>query len=120
MLSRSVKHQQDLRINAILDTLMGLNFASNPEGIEELERSLHKLGMSFADLKSFSSEELNAHLRKFNLGWGQFERFADILLIWSDHQGMEGFKEKSKAIYGYIQQESKMFSFEIFHKMNQI
>lgn len=120
MLSKGMQNEQDQRINSILEKLMTLTFVPDPEGIQNIEVYLHKLGMSFQDLKEFSSEELNAHLRKFNFGWDHFERFADLLLVWSSNEGLIGFKEKAKGMYLYIQSESKSFSFEIMNKINQL
>ena len=120
MLSKGMQNEQDQRINSILEKLTTLTFVPNPEGIQNIEKYLHKVGMSFQDLQDFSSDELNAHLKKFNFGWDHFERFADLLLVWSSNEALLGFKEKAKEMYLYIQSESKSFSFEIMNKINQL
>lgn len=48
------------------------------------------------------------------------EQFADILARLSAKPGLEPLKEKAIALYNFIQQGSKMFSFEIAGKITAL
>lgn len=118
MLNKGLQSEQDQRINGVLEKLTTLSFLPDTDQIEKLEQLLHKIGMWRVDLKNFSPEELNLHLKKFNFNWEQLEQFADILVKWSVAE--PDFRIKGKAMYVFIQEESKMFSFEIMNKISHL
>ena len=72
--------------------------------------------MNVESLNNFKEEELIVHLQRLHLDWNQLELFADFLVDFSKESQFD-FSQKAIAIYNYIQQESKMFSFGIFNKI---
>ena len=113
-LSLGLRDEENERINNILNKLMELAFV--PEGWlkDDAEPLLMQVGLTYESLDAMSGEELNAHVTKFHFDWANMERFADMLAA------NPGFKSKAVALYDFIQTESKMFSFDIFNKINAL
>jgi tRNA A37 methylthiotransferase MiaB len=88
----------------------------NLEDLLYLENELKDLGMNIESLREFDEKELITHLERLHFDWNHFELFADFLLAFSKESQFD-FQEKAIAIYDYVQQESKIFSFEIFKKL---
>jgi hypothetical protein len=88
----------------------------NLEDLLYLENELKDLGMNIESLTEFSEAELIIHLERLHFDWNQLEQFADFLINSSKENPFD-FSKKAIAIYNYIQQESKTFSFEIFNKI---
>ncbi|KFC61177.1 hypothetical protein FEM08_00160 [Flavobacterium gilvum] len=88
----------------------------NLEDLLFLENELKDLAMNVESLQEFEEEELIIHLQRLHLDWNQLELFADFLVAFSKDSQFD-FKEKAIAIYNYIQQESKVFSFGIINKL---
>ncbi len=120
MLNKGLRSEEDQRINSILQKLMTLVFLPENWDESDLSTELHKIGMSVEDLCNFDSDTLNRHLIKFNFDWKQLEEFADALVVLSQREGYSNLKEKAKALYQFIQTESKSFSFEIMSKLSQL
>jgi len=120
MLNKGVRSEQDQRINSILEKLITLVFVPENWNEMQLESELNKLGLSIQDLKKITSDELNQHLVKFNFEWNRMEEFADILVALAKHQEYSEVKSKAKALYEFVQIESKAFSFEIMNKISRL
>lgn len=120
MLNKGLRSEEDQRINSILQKLITLVFVPENWNELEVEAELNKIGMSLEDLRNFDSDTLNQHLIKFNFDWKHMEEFADALVVWSKREGYSDLKEKAKALYQFIQTESKSFSFEIMSKLSQL
>lgn len=120
MLNKGLRDQESIRIDNILKKLMSLIYVPKFWNLEDLlyiENDLKDLAMNFESLDNFKEEELIIHLQNLHLDWNQLELFADFLISFSKHSQYE-FSVKSIAIYNFIQQESKTFSFGIFNKIN--
>jgi hypothetical protein len=118
MLNKGLRDQETIRIDNILKVLHSLIFVPkfwNLEDTLQLENELKDLGMNVESLNNFSKEELISHLERLHFDWNHFELFADFLIALSKESHFD-FSEKAIAIYDYVQQESKTFSFEIFNK----
>lgn len=119
MLNKGLRDQESIRIDNILKKLMSLVYVPkfwNLEDLLYLENDLKDLAMNIESLKNFKEEELVVHLQRLNLDWSQMELFADFLVAFSKDNQFD-FSQKAIAIYNYIQQESKTFSFGIFNKI---
>ena len=119
MLNKGLRDQESIRIDNVLKKLMSLVYVPkfwNLEDLLYLENELKDLAMNVESLQKFEEEELIAHLQRLHLDWNQFELFADFLVAFSKENQFD-FKGKALAIYNYIQEESKVFSFGILNKI---
>jgi len=118
MLNKGLRDQESIRIDNILKMLHSLTFVPkfwNLEDLLHLENELKDLGMNVESLTDFSQEQLISHLERLHFDWNHFEIFADFLIAFSKESQFD-FSGKAIAIYDYVQQESKVFSFGIFNK----
>jgi hypothetical protein len=119
MLNKGLREQESIRIDNILSLLHSLTFVPkfwNLEDLLFLENELKDLGMNIESLRDFKEDELVAHLERLHFDWNHFELFADFLIAFSKESQFD-FSQKAVAIYSYIQQESKTFSFGISNKI---
>lgn len=118
MLNKGLRDRESIRIDNILKVLHSLTFVPNFWNLEDLlllENELKDLGMNVESLNCFNDEELISHLNRLHFDWNHFEIFADFLIALSKESQFD-FSKKAIAIYDYVQQESKTYSFEIFNK----
>jgi hypothetical protein len=119
MLNKGLRDQESIRIDNILKVLHSLTFVPkfwNLEDLLLLENELKDLGMNFESLNDFHEKQLISHLERLHFDWNHFEIFADFLMALSKESQFD-FLDKAIAIYNYVQQESKVFSFGIFNKI---
>jgi len=119
MLNKGLRDQESIRIDNVLKTLLSLVFVPKFWNLEDtalVENELKDLGMNVESLNDFSQEELIVHLERLHFDWNHFELFADFLIALSKESQFD-FSQKAIAIYNYIQQNSKMFSFGIMNKI---
>ena len=119
-LSMGMRDESNERRNNALKKLISLVFV--PEGWNEntADAQLEVLGLSLDKLKTIPAEDLNKQLLDGGLDWANMEQFADFLAMLSAKPEYNVLKEKTKSLYSFIQAESKMFSFEIFNKVNAL
>jgi hypothetical protein len=119
MLNKGLRDQESIRINNVLKKLMSFVHVPkfwNLEDLLYLENELKDLAMTVESLNNFGEEELLVHVQRLHLDWNQLELFADFLVAFSKESQFD-FSSKAIAIYNYIQQESKTFSFGIISKI---
>jgi hypothetical protein len=119
MLNKGLRDQESIRIDNVLKKLMALVYVPkfwNLEDLLYLENELKDLGMNIESLGDFKEDELITHLERLHFDWNHFELFADFLVVFSKESQYD-FSQKAVAIYNYIQQESKTFSFGISNKI---
>jgi hypothetical protein len=119
MLNKGLRDQESIRIDNVLKKLMSLVYVPkfwNLEDLLYLENELKDLGMNIESLGDFKEDELITHLERLHFDWNHFELFADFLVVFSKESQYD-FSQKAVAIYNYIQQESKTFSFGISNKI---
>ncbi|MBA4319444.1 MAG: hypothetical protein C0412_13670 [Flavobacterium sp.] len=119
MLNKGLKDQETIRIDNILKILHSLTFVPkfwNLEDLLHLENELKDLGMNVETLRDLDENQLISHLERLHFDWNHFEIFADFLMVLSKESQFD-FTQKAIAIYDYVQQESKVFSFGIFNKI---
>lgn len=119
MLNKGLRDQQSIRIDNILRVLHSLTFVPKIWNLEDLlyvENELKDLGMNVQTLSDFDENQLILHLERLHFDWNHFEIFADFLVALSKESQFD-FSGKAIAIYNYVQQERKTFSFEIFNKL---
>ena len=119
MLNKSLRDQETIRIDNILKRLHSLTFVPkfwNLDDLLYLENELKYLGMNIESLGEFDAKDLITHLHRLHFDWNHFESFADFLAALSSESQFD-FSNKAMAIYEYVQQESKVFSFGISTKL---
>lgn len=120
-LNKGLRDEESERISNILKKLNELIYVPNFDK-DEIENQLKFLGLNLGTLLNFSSEDLVSHLDKFHFDWENAEKFADLLVVFSDklQEEKSNLKEKALTVYNYIQSKSKTFSFEISNKIASI
>lgn len=119
MLNKGLRDEESIRIENTLRTLHALTFVPkfwNAEDISLIDEQLKGFGLSLQRTIEIPEEELIILLQRCHLDWNQQEQFADILINLSQEKQFD-FLGKALAIYQYIQQESKVFSFGINTKI---
>ncbi|OXB01192.1 hypothetical protein B0A75_06380 [Flavobacterium oncorhynchi] len=119
MLNKGLRDEESIRIENTLRTLHALIFVPkfwNAEDTSLIDEQLKSFGLSLQRTIEIPEEELIILLQQCHLDWNQQEQFADILMGLSAEKQFN-FREKALAIYQYIQQESKVFSFGINAKI---
>ncbi|WP_264535601.1 hypothetical protein [Flavobacterium sp. N1736] len=119
MLNKGLRDEEAIRIDNVLKTLRSLDFL--PENLNndkkfEVENQLKEFGLNIETLVRYQNEELITLLTRCHLDFNQLEQFADFLTDFSKVENYN-FENKALAIYQYIQQESKVFSFGINTKI---
>lgn len=119
MLNKGLRDEESIRIENTLRTLHALTFVPkfwNAEDISLIDEQLKGFGLSLQRTIEIPEEDLIILLQRCHLDWNQQEQFADILMNLSQEKQFD-FLGKALAIYQYIQQESKVFSFGINTKI---
>ena len=119
MLNKGLRDDEAIRIDNVLKTLRALDFLPQPLTDDEkfdVENQLKEFGLNIQSLIDYQNEELITLLVRCHLDFNQLEQFADFLMDFSKAENYN-FENKAFAIYQYIQQESKVFSFGINAKI---
>lgn len=116
----SKKDEIQQRLNSILEKLSGITFV--PENWNETAfwTTLEETGLSKSDVLEQEESLFFQQLIDLQFPWEQMEKLADILVALDSHQPNQAIKERAKHLYQFIQDESKMFSFEIMNKMGKL
>jgi hypothetical protein len=119
MLNKGLRDEESIRIDNVLRTLRALDFVPKILTDDEkfaIENLLKELALNIETLIAYQNNELITLLLRLHLDWNQLEQFADFLLDFSKVENYT-FEHKALAIYQYIQQENKVFSFGINAKI---
>jgi len=119
MLNKGLRDEESIRIDNVLKTLRALDFVPQPltnDAKLDIENQLKEFGLNIQTLVDYQNEELITLLVRCHLDFNQLEQFADFLIDFSKVENYN-FEDKALAIYQYIQQESKDFSFGINTKI---
>lgn len=119
-LSLGMRDEENERVNNMLKKLIDLIFVPDDLNPPAIDEELEKMGLSLEKLSAMDSQSLNTQLREGGIDWENMEKFADILAELSSKPGYETYRPKAIGLYNYIQSESKMFSFDIMRKINEI
>lgn len=122
MLNKGLRDEESIRIENTLRTLHALIFVPkfwNAEDTSLIDEQLKSFGLSLERTIEIPEEELIILLQNCHLDWNQQEQFVDILVGLSQQKQFD-FLGKALAIYQYIQQESKVFSFGINTKIASV
>ena len=119
MLNKGLRDEEKIRIDNVLKTLRTIVFVpkllSNQKKID-IENQLKEFGLNIETLVDYQNEELITLLLRLHFDWDHMEQFADFLMEFSKAENYD-FENKALALYQYIQQESKVFSFGINAKI---
>jgi hypothetical protein len=119
MLNKGLRDEESIRIDNVLKTLRSLDFVPKLLTDDEkfnIENQLKEFGLNIESLTDYQNEELITLLIRCHLDFNQLEQFADFLMEFSKIENYD-FENKALALYQYIQQESKVFSFGINAKI---
>ncbi|RZJ54719.1 MAG: hypothetical protein EOO44_03985 [Flavobacterium sp.] len=119
MLNKGLRDEEKIRIDNVLKTLRTLVFVPQPLSSiqkEAIENQLKDFALNIETLVAYSNEELIELLLRLHFDFDHLEQFADFLMEFSKAEDYD-FQDKALAIYQYIQQESKVFSFGINTKI---
>ncbi|MDW8851591.1 hypothetical protein SD960_15910 [Flavobacterium sp. MMLR14_040] len=119
MLNKGLRDDEAIRIDNVLKTLRSLDFVPQPltnDAKSDIENQLKEFGLNIQTLIDYEDDELIALLVRRHLDFNQLELFADFLMDFSKVENYN-FTAKALALYQYIQQESKVFSFGINAKI---
>lgn len=119
MLNKGLRDDEKIRIDNVLKTLRTMVFVPKllPESEKnDIELPLKDFGLNIETLADYQNEELITQLMQLHFDWDQLEQFADFLIEFSKAENYN-FEDKALALYQYIQQESKVFSFAIHTKI---
>lgn len=116
----SKKDETEQRLNSILQKLSGITFV--PENWNEAVfwTTLEETGLSKSDVLEKEENLFFQQLIDLQFPWEHMEKLADILVALDAKQPNQLLKERAKNLYQFIQNESKMFSFEIMSKMTKL
>jgi len=116
----SKKDETEQRLNSILQKLSGITFV--PENWNEAVfwTTLEETGLSKSDILEKEENLFFQQLIDLQFPWEYMEKLADILVGLDTKQPNQLIKERAKHLYQFIQNESKMFSFEIMNKIGKL
>ena len=120
MLTKGLRDEENERISNMLKQLTALTFVPEGWNNDDVDALLRSVKLSLDTLATISADELNRYLQRYNLDWANMELFADVLARLSPKAEFEGLRAKAAALYQFIQQESKIFSFEIMGKISAL
>lgn len=119
MLNKGLRDEESTRIDNTLKVLMSIGFLPKFWNIEDtslIDNELKNFGLSVDSLVNLNENDLITLLVRCHLDWNQLELFGDFLVKFSIVENYD-FSEKAIAVYQYVQQESKTFSFGIISKI---
>lgn len=122
MLNKGLRDEEKIRIDNVLKTLRTLVFVPYPlTSLQktDIENQLKEFGLNIESLIDYSNGDLIDFLIRLSFDWEQLEQFADILVEFSKAENYN-FENKALAVYQYIQEESKVFSFGINTKITSL
>lgn len=117
--SFGMRDEENEKINAVLKQLTALTHVPENWNETAIEEHLQNIGLTMQSLIALSSDNIIKHLQDYHFDYSNMEQFADLLATLYKKHGF-GLKEKAIAVYNFIQHESKMFSFEIVGKVNNL
>lgn len=120
MLTAGKQSEEEQRLNAILQRLSGITFVPDNWNESDFWTTLSETGFSKEDILE---PDPDLFLKKFTdsqWNWEQLEKLADILVILAAKQSDDLIKYRARDLYKFIQAESKMFSFNIMNKLNNL
>ena len=118
--SLGLRDEDNERISNMLKQLNALTFVPEGWNNDDVDALLRSVKLSLETLTTTSADELNQYLQRYNLDWPNMELFADVLARLSTKEEYARLRAKAVALYQFIQQESKLFSFEIMGKISKL
>lgn len=114
----SKKDEIQQRLNSILQRLSGITFVPDNWNEALFWETIEESGFSQEEILNGDEKVFFQKFIENEWPWEQIETFADILVSFEKKQPNSILKERTKHLYQFILNESKVFSFEIISKMN--
>lgn len=114
------KDETEQRLNALLQKLSGITFV--PENWNEAAfwTTLSETGLTRKEVIETEESLFFNQLIDLKWPWEQIEKLADIMVALDEKAPGHLLIQRAKHLYGFIQKESKIFSFEIMKKMENL
>jgi len=116
----SKKDEIQQRLNSILEKVSGITFVPGNWNEALFWTTLEETGLSKSDVLDKEENLFFQQLIDLQFPWEHMEKLADILVGLDENQPNQLIKERAKHLYQFIQNESKMFSFEIMNKIGKL
>lgn len=116
----SKKDETEQRIISVLQKLSGITFVPENWNESVFWTTLGETGLSKNDVLEKEENLFFQQLIDLQFPWEQMEKLADILVSLDTKHPNQLLKERAKHLYQFIQNESKMFSFEIMNKIGKL
>jgi len=125
MLSKGLKDEEKEKISELFNSMLDLEFVPDlwkNEQRQKLSDNLKRiLDITLDDVENQSTEVLLAKLKFADLEFSHYEQFGDLLLKFNSFEAEDQkiqLVKKAVVIYETAQQENKIFSFGLMHKIN--
>lgn len=126
MLNKGLKDEANQKLNELIGKLTEIEFVPDlweQEQRQKIDDKLQEiLFFGLHDIESMNPESLLGKLEEQHFDFSNFEQFGDLLLKiipLEDEIHKSHIATSAIAIFEYIQNESKTFSFNIIQKINQ-
>lgn len=113
----SKKDETEQRLNSILQKLSGITFVPENWDNAVFWKTLEETGLFKNDVLEKEENLFFKQLIDLQFTWTHMEKLADILVGLDTNKQNQFIKKRAKHLYQFIQNESKMFSFEINNKI---
>lgn len=120
MLTAGKQSEEEQRLNAVLQRLSGITFVPENWNESDFWSTLSETGCSEEELLEKSPDRLFRKFIDAQWTWEQVEKLADILVELASKKSDDTMRSRARDLYLFIQTESKMFSFNIMNKLNNL
>lgn len=120
MLTAGKQSEEEQRLNAVLQRLSGITFVPDNWNESDFWTTISETGCSEEELLKKAPDHLFRKFIDSKWTWEQVEKLADILVELASKQSDDTIRSRARDLYLFIQSESKMFSFNIMNKLNNL
>lgn len=125
MLSKGLRDEENEKINRLFNQVQDIEFVPDlwiKQQRELVNRVLMEAtGLNLSELAAVETEDLYEKLRQKELSFSNCEQLGDLLmkvLPYEEEENRLKLAEKTVAVYEFVQNESKTFSFTLVQKIN--
>lgn len=125
MLSKGLRDEENEKINRLFNQVQDIEFVPDlwiKQQRELVNRVLMEAtGLNLSELAAVETEDLYEKLRQKELSFSNCEQLGDLLmkvLQYEEEESRLKLAEKTVAVYEFVQNESKTFSFTLVQKIN--
>lgn len=120
MLTAGKQSEEEQRLNAVLQRLSGITFVPENWNESDFWTTLAETGCTKEEILEQAPERLFTKFTGSQWTWEQVEKLADLLVVLALKKSDDALKIRARDLYKFIQAESRMFSFNIMTKLNNL